>query len=220
MAFPSHRVEEKLYHQMGYHFKLPYVIHSKEDQNTLDANISSVKDLKLWYEKLLYVTDYSYLRIKLWEYVRTYFIDYIFIDCIQENLQDKVLGDVNLVCSELRALSYELNVPIIATSQLARGPEHRSGVAGKEPQLGDFCGGDVEQYARLIYFPFRPEYYNINLDEFGNSTDKVVNVIVAKNDNGHLGYDRLMFDREHQRFFSDQSYADFLFGKKEVDLPF
>lgn len=208
LAFPSHRAEEKLYRQFGYHFKLPYENNTNISKESWEKNFNNMANVKLWYEKLGYAFDFAYLRVKLWEYVREYAIQYIFIDCLQEIAIDKVIGNVNLVCSELRTLSYELDVPIIATSQLDRGPEIRKGMKGKEPQLFDFRGGDVEQYARLVYFLFRPEYYYLPEDKEKDST--MLKVIIAKNDNGHLGEEKMKFDMEHLRFYSQQSYANYL----------
>lgn len=217
LAFPSQRAEEKLYQQCAFHFGLPNN-RSEYCKNPKAYDKDSLANMPLWFEKIYHSSDYTYLRIKVLEYVKQYSIQYVFIDCIQEISSDKPLNNVSIVeyvCSELRSLSYDLDVPIIATSKLNRGPEFRRGIDGRTPQLSDLRGGEVEQYARLVYFPFRPEYYNINV-ESGKSTDKVVHLIIAKNDNGHIGEELLTFDREHLRFYSDQTYTEFL----HANLPF
>lgn len=80
-----------------------------------------------------------------------------------------------------------------------------------------------------MYFPFRPEYYRVTCDYDGKSLKDIVNVVVEKNDDGNVGEVRLKYDREHLRFSSDKSFAEFVDGVKfsksaplphTVDMPF
>lgn len=85
----------------------------------------------------------------------------------------------------LKALAKELNVPIIALSQLSRGVESRGGA--KRPQLQDLReSGSIEQDADCVIFLYRPEYYGIDQDENGMPTKGIGEAIVAKMRDGGL----------------------------------
>lgn len=86
----------------------------------------------------------------------------------------------------LKALAKELDVPIIALSQLSRAVETRGG--SKRPQLSDLReSGNLEQDADAVVFLYRPEYYGIMEDEMGNPLNGVAEVIFAKHRNGAVG---------------------------------
>lgn len=86
----------------------------------------------------------------------------------------------------LKALAKELNVPIIALSQLSRAVETRGG--SKRPQLSDLReSGNLEQDADAVVFLYRPEYYGITEDENGQSLKGKAEVIFAKHRNGAVG---------------------------------
>jgi replicative DNA helicase len=93
----------------------------------------------------------------------------------------------------------ELDIPIIALSQLNRSVEMRSG--NKRPQLSDLReSGAIEQDADLVIFIHRPEYYGIDVDEEGNSLKGIAEIIVAKHRNGPVGDIQLKFVREYAKF--------------------
>ena len=86
----------------------------------------------------------------------------------------------------LKALAKELNVPIIALSQLSRAVETRGG--SKRPMLSDLReSGNLEQDADIVTFIYRPEYYGIMEDENGASLAGVAEIIFAKHRNGAVG---------------------------------
>jgi len=86
----------------------------------------------------------------------------------------------------LKALAKELNVPIIALSQLSRAVETRGG--SKRPILSDLReSGNLEQDADAVVFLYRPEYYGITEDENGQSLKGKAEVIFAKHRNGAVG---------------------------------
>lgn len=125
----------------------------------------------------------------------------LFIETIQSLFENEENGtfkeDTEKVCRELRILAQELNIPIIITSDLNRGPEHRPSVDGKIPQICDLRYGDsIECYADKILFLFRPEYYHVYLNELGYDQRGVLKVFVAKNTYGPTGEFRLKFDNE------------------------
>ena len=108
--------------------------------------------------------------------------------------------EVSLISRSLKGLAKELNVPIIALSQLNRGVEGRSG-KDKKPQLSDLReSGAIEQDADMVMFIHRPEYYGITEDEEGNSTLGIAEIIIAKHRNGATGDVRLRFRSQLARF--------------------
>jgi len=94
--------------------------------------------------------------------------------------------EISYIIRELKSLAKDFNVCVIATSQLNRAVELRGG--DKRPQLSDLReSGAIEQDADKVLFIYRPEYYGFMQDEYGNSTQGLVELIVAKNRTGHLG---------------------------------
>jgi replicative DNA helicase len=91
-------------------------------------------------------------------------------------------------------------VPVIALSQLNRSVETRPNTS-KKPQLSDLReSGAIEQDADLVLFIYRPEYYKINEDENGNSTEGKAMIIVGKHRNGATGEIWLRFVNSYARF--------------------
>ena len=132
-----------------------------------------------------------------------YDIQAIVIDYLQLMTGSKDSGsreqEVSHISRSLKSIAKELDVPIIALSQLNRSVEMRSG--NKRPQLSDLReSGAIEQDADLVLFIHRPEYYGIDVDEEGNSLKGVAEIIVAKHRNGPTGDVHLKFVREFAKF--------------------
>jgi replicative DNA helicase len=107
--------------------------------------------------------------------------------------------EVSNISRSLKSVAKELDIPIIALSQLNRSVEMRSG--NKRPQLSDLReSGAIEQDADLVLFIHRPEYYGMDVDEEGNSLKGVAEIIVAKHRNGPTGEIHLKFIREYAKF--------------------
>ena len=103
----------------------------------------------------------------------------------------------------LKILARELNVPVIALSQLSRAVEQRS-TTDKKPQLSDLReSGSIEQDADLVIFIYRDEYY------FPETTDRPgeAELLIAKHRNGGLGDVPLTFQNEYPRFLGMQRAA-------------
>ncbi len=110
--------------------------------------------------------------------------------------------EVSQISRGLKALAKELNVPVIALSQLSRAPEQRTG-DNKRPQLSDLReSGAIEQDADLIMFLFRQEFYDGPTDKDGNSLEGKAEVIVGKQRNGPIGNVNLFFHKQYTRFES------------------
>ena len=125
--------------------------------------------------------------------------------------------EVSMISRSLKGLAKELNIPIIALSQLNRGVETRQGTEGKRPQLADLReSGAIEQDADIVCFIHRPEYYRITEDERGNSLIGIAEIIVAKHRNGPTGIANMRFDNEYARF---KNLDDYAVGQKYVERP-
>jgi len=119
--------------------------------------------------------------------------------------------EVSTISRSLKAIAKELNVPIIALSQLNRSVETRGG--NKRPQLSDLReSGAIEQDADVVIFIHRPEYYGFLEDEDGNSLAGLAEIILSKHRNGAVGDIKLRFEKEMARFsdLDDVDYSDYL----------
>lgn len=96
--------------------------------------------------------------------------------------------EISKISRDLKGLAKELQVPIIALSQLSRAVEQRGAKDGnKIPQLSDLReSGAIEQDADMVMFLYRPEYYEITQNEFGESNKGETHVRIAKHRNGSL----------------------------------
>ncbi|UCS92988.1 replicative DNA helicase [Echinicola marina] len=107
--------------------------------------------------------------------------------------------EISSISRALKKIAKELEVPVIALSQLSRAVETRGG--DKRPQLSDLReSGAIEQDADIVMFLYRPEYYGINEDEEGNSTLGTGEVIIAKHRSGSLETVRLRFIGKYTKF--------------------
>jgi replicative DNA helicase len=108
--------------------------------------------------------------------------------------------EIGSISRALKSVAKELNVPVIALSQLSRAVESRPG-ASKRPMLSDLReSGSIEQDADMVLFLYRPEYYGLTEDEDGNATQGVGEVIIAKHRNGETGTVRLKFVGKFVKF--------------------
>ncbi len=109
--------------------------------------------------------------------------------------------EVAKISRSLKGLAKELQIPILALSQLNRGVESREGNEGKRPQLSDLReSGAIEQDADMVLFIHRPEYYKIVQDEQGRDLRGKAEIIIAKHRNGAVGDVRLKFVGQYARF--------------------
>jgi replicative DNA helicase len=107
--------------------------------------------------------------------------------------------EISTISRSLKALAKELNVPVIALSQLSRAPEQRAG--DHRPQLSDLReSGAIEQDADLVMFIYRQEVYDGPTDKDGNSLEGRAEIIVGKQRNGPIGFVNLFFHKAYTRF--------------------
>jgi len=110
--------------------------------------------------------------------------------------------EISTISRSLKSLAKELNIPVVALSQLNRQLEARS---DKKPMLSDLReSGSIEQDADVVLFLYRPEVYNITQYTYGEmngeSTEGIAEVIVGKQRNGPIGEVKLRFIKDYARF--------------------
>lgn len=147
----------------------------------------------------------SEMRSKCRKYKLEQGLDLIIIDYLQlmtggtQDSKGNREQEVAFISRTLKAIAKELNVPIIALSQLSRATELRGG--SKRPQLSDLReSGAIEQDADIVAFIHRPEYYGINQDENGMPTAGMAEIIIAKHRNGAVTDVNLRFLKDQARF--------------------
>ena len=140
-------------------------------------------------------------RLKIHNDIKIIIIDYL---QLMTGSQDSKNGgnreqEVAFISRTLKAIAKELNVPMLALSQLSRATEQRGG--SKRPQLSDLReSGAIEQDADIVAFIHRPEYYGMNTDENGLPTAGLAEIILAKHRNGAVCDVKLRFLKDQARF--------------------
>ena len=125
-------------------------------------------------------------------------VDYLQLMTAGSDVKGNREQEVSTISRNLKAIAKEINVPIIALSQLNRSVESRD---GKRPQLSDLReSGAIEQDADMVMFIHRPEYYGITQDTDGNSLLGVAEIIIAKHRNGSVGDVQLAFKASLAKF--------------------
>lgn len=171
----------------------------------LDYKIKELYDAPLYVDDTPSLSVFE-LRTKARRLVREHGVKIIIIDYLQlMNASGMSFGsrqeEVSTISRSLKGLAKELNIPIIALSQLNRGVESREGIDGKRPQLSDLReSGAIEQDADMVCFIHRPEYYKIYKDESGRDLRGMAEIIIAKHRNGAVGDVLLRFRGEFARF--------------------
>jgi replicative DNA helicase len=115
--------------------------------------------------------------------------------------------EISTISRSIKEIAKELNVPVIALSQLSRSVETRGG--DKRPILSDLReSGAIEQDADIVSFLYRPEYYGLTQNEEGESNLGVGEIIVAKHRNGATDSVRMRFVGEYARFENFDTFGD------------
>ena len=146
------------------------------------------------------------LRTKARRLVRDHGVKIIMIDYLQLMNANGMRfssrqAEVSTISRSLKQIAKELDIPILALSQLNRGVESREGLEGKRPQLSDLReSGAIEQDADMVLFVHRPEYYHIYQDENGRDLHGMAQIIIAKHRKGATGDVLLNFRGEFTRF--------------------
>ncbi|MBK9283830.1 MAG: replicative DNA helicase [Sphingobacteriaceae bacterium] len=115
--------------------------------------------------------------------------------------------EISHISRGLKSLAKELEIPIIALSQLSRQVENRPG-SSKRPLLSDLReSGAIEQDADMVMFIYRPEYYGLEVDEDNEPTRGKAEIIIAKNRHGSLSTVKLRFVGQYAKF-ADLDYTE------------
>lgn len=169
----------------------------------LDYKLKALSQAKIFIDDTPAITLFE-LRSKCRKLKTKEGIDIIIIDYLQlmtgpPETKGNREQEVSTISRGLKAIAKELNLPIIALSQLNRSVEMRSG--DKRPQLSDLReSGAIEQDADIVAFIHRPEKMGISEDENGNSTKGLAELIIAKHRNGAVTDIQLRFREEFARF--------------------
>ena len=149
-------------------------------------------------------------RLKMQYDIEVVIVDYLQLMTAGTDNRGSREQEVSTISRSLKAIAKELNIPILALSQLNRSVESRE---GKRPQLSDLReSGAIEQDADLVLFIHRPEYYGITEDDSGNSLHGVAEIIIAKHRNGATGDIHLSFKKELAKFSDMENQFNTGFG--------
>ena len=202
----------------------------------LDKKIQKLIDAPLYIDDTagLSIMD---LRSKVRRLVREHGVKLVMIDYLQLMTASGMKfnsrqEEVSLISRSLKGLAKELNIPVLALSQLNRNVESRNGAEGKRPQLSDLReSGAIEQDADMVIFLHRPEYFGIGMSSDGTvDYHNKAEVIISKHRKGatgivltkFLGEYTLYADLDEESNLSPSAggeYRDVLFTKDEYD-PF
>lgn len=180
-----------------------------EEWQRLFSNVSELENAPLYIDETPSLSIFDF-RAKCRRLVMQHGVRLIMVDYLQLMTAGgggKGTGnreqEISMISRSLKAIAKELNVPVIALSQLSRSVETRP---GKRPQLSDLReSGAIEQDADIVSFIFRPEYYKITVwdnDEEGQetSTENQAELIIAKHRNGATADVRLSFLKHFAKF--------------------
>ena len=138
-------------------------------------------------------------RLKQKHNVEVIIIDYLQLMTGGSDKKGNREQEISTISRSIKSIAKELNIPIIALSQLSRAVEQRGG--DKRPQLSDLRdSGAIEQDADIVTFIYRPEYHGFDQDAEGQSTQGISEIIVAKHRNGSTGSVKLKFIAQFAKF--------------------
>ena len=182
---------------------------SDEEWQRLFTNVADLENAPLYIDETPSLSVFDF-RAKCRRLVMQHGVKIILVDYLQLMTANSGKGGVGnreqeiaTISRSLKAIAKELNVPVIALSQLSRSVETRP---GKRPQLSDLReSGAIEQDADIVSFIFRPEYYKImtwdNDEDGGESpTENQAELIIAKHRNGATADVRMTFQKNIAKF--------------------
>jgi len=176
-----------------------------DEWDRLDKRVNNLLGAPLYIDDTPGLSVFE-LRTKARRLVREHGVKVIMIDYLQLMNANGMRftsrqEEVSTISRSLKGLAKELDIPILALSQLNRGVEAREGLEGKRPQLSDLReSGAIEQDADMVLFVHRPEYYHIYQDDNGRDLHGMAQIIIAKHRKGATGDVLLTFRGEYTRF--------------------
>lgn len=181
----------------------------------LHSRLTNLVDAPLYIDDTPALSIFE-LRAKARRMKQQYDIQLIIIDYIQLMQAGNDKGnreqEISNISRSMKSLAKELNVPIIALSQLNRSVETRGGL--KKPLLSDLReSGAIEQDADMVMFIYRPEYYKLEVFEDNTPAAGMAELIIAKHRNGALADIKLRFIAQFAQFADyDEFDADGIGG--------
>jgi replicative DNA helicase len=138
-------------------------------------------------------------RLKQQHDIKMVIIDYLQLMTVKSDARVGTREqEIGLISRSLKSLAKELNIPVIALSQLNRNVDKNN---DKIPQLSDLRdSGSIEQDADQVFFIYRPAYYKIFQDEMGNDISDLAQIVIAKNRHGDTSTVDLRYVGEFVRF--------------------
>ena len=184
-------------------WKLRHANLTDTEWGKLTEDIAALTDAPLYIDDTPGLTIFE-LRAKCRRLKQQYGIECIIIDYLQLMNGDRDSKgnreqEISTISRSLKNLAKDLNVPVIALSQLSRQPELRS-TTTKRPQLSDLReSGAIEQDADMALFIYRPEVYDLKFEN-GDEAEGLADIIIAKHRNGSLGDIRMRFIAAQTKF--------------------
>ena len=157
-------------------------------------------------------------RLKMQYDVQLFIVDYLQLMHVGSDTRaTNREQEISQISRSLKGIAKEMEVPVIALSQLSRAVEVRGGL--KRPQLSDLReSGAIEQDADLVLFLWRPEYYGITEDNEGGSLEGLAEVNLAKHRNGPTGAVMLKFINKFAKFVPIEGEMPDLSEKKPTTV--
>jgi len=188
------------------------------DREKLEFIIRETSDLA---SAQIYMEDTPALKVeelkaRAWKMKRDFDIQLLVVDYMQLAVADgnNKEEQTSIISAALKAVAKELDIPVIALSQLSRAVETRGG--DKRPILSDLRhSGSIEQDADIVMFLYRPSYYGIYHNETYGSTKNIGEVIIAKHRNGDLSTETLKFIGEYTQWTNLDEVTEL----EDVELP-
>ena len=178
-----------------------------EDFTRLARAAGVLQNCKLWIDdtpalNLLEMRSKA-RRLKVEQDIGLVIVDYLQLMRGPERAENRV-QEISEISRSLKGLAKELDIPVVALSQLSRASEQRGG--DRRPILSDLRdSGAIEQDADIVIFIHRPEMYEGPVDKDGNSLEGKAEIIVGKHRNGPTGTVELFFHKSFTRF---ESFTD------------
>jgi len=190
----------------------------------LNTRIATLIDAPLYIDDTPALTVFE-LRAKARRLKTQHHIELIVLDYLQlmqgtSEHKGNREQEISMISRSLKGLAKELDIPIIALSQLSREVEKRT---VKKPILSDLReSGSIEQDADMVLFIYRPEYYRMDEDTYGSPTEGLAEITIAKNRNGATKDVKLKFIARFAKFADlevDYSGANTIAANPSFDNP-
>lgn len=192
----------------------------REDEfHQLNARIGKLASAKIFIDDTPALSLFEFRakarRLKSQNDISMIIVDYLQLMVSGQEGKYSREQEISTISRTLKGIAKELDIPIIALSQLSRAVEQRGG--SKRPQLSDLReSGAIEQDADIVMFIYRADKAGITQDELGNSTDGIAEIIIEKHRNGRVGSENLMFVEQFAKFIDPSESTNLFDAHKEM----